>query len=313
MDVIGIHGGFPPTHAGTSVFRPYVLTVGLLVGLMASEGFAQQELQRAGRNPSAELSAEALASSNAEISNLNQLSEALERRQRDLEIIDEEIARIEEFIAGYEPQVETIWLPNTDLVALDFGNGGDGGGGGGGGGDGGGGGGGGGDDGGGGDCFCSGTLVTMADGYEKEIESIRVGEQVLGRSGSVNTVLDTPTFPVGQRTLYLINQKLRLTPEHPLLTDQGWKSLDPESTRRVNPDTPVTRLEVGDRLMTLHGQEPVKSIAILSGYDEDVVYSLLVSGDGTYIAEGYVVHHNFRTDATARVSARAVQAGIGER
>ena len=116
-----------------------------------------------------------------------------------------------------------------------------------------GGGGGGGSGGGGsGSCFTSETLVVMADGQLKAIQDIRVGEIVLGRDGAHNVVIDVERVTLGNRKLYDFDGgPLFVTAEHPFMTDEGWKAIDPAATAAENANLQVAKLEPGDALVTM--------------------------------------------------------------
>src|SRR5262249_11371421 len=77
-------------------------------------------------------------------------------------------------------------------------------------------------------CFVAGTRVTMADGSMKPIEQIRVGDPVLGPEGEVNRVIGIERPFLGTRKLYALNESgYFVTAEHPFMTGEGWKSIDP--------------------------------------------------------------------------------------
>lgn len=71
-------------------------------------------------------------------------------------------------------------------------------------------------------CFASGTRVLLADGSAKAIEDLIVGDKVFGRGGKINTVLALKPTTLGDRRLYTINRKLKVTGDHPALTQRGW-------------------------------------------------------------------------------------------
>src|SRR5262249_45567884 len=74
-------------------------------------------------------------------------------------------------------------------------------------------------------CFIAGTRVTMADGTEKPVEQIRVGDQVLGREGEVNHVVDVERPLLGSRKLYSLNgSQPFVTAGHPFMNSEGWKA-----------------------------------------------------------------------------------------
>lgn len=71
-------------------------------------------------------------------------------------------------------------------------------------------------------CFGAGTKVLLADGGMKAIEDLAIGDRVIGRGGKVNTVVALKPTKLGDRKLYTINGKLKVTADHPALTDKGW-------------------------------------------------------------------------------------------
>jgi Papain family cysteine protease len=76
-----------------------------------------------------------------------------------------------------------------------------------------------------GSCFPPGTLVRMADGSERPIEDVRLGELVVtaeGRTGMVHqTMLRLQTEGLIKVSLWGYSA-LRMTPEHPILTKRGY-------------------------------------------------------------------------------------------
>ncbi len=80
-----------------------------------------------------------------------------------------------------------------------------------------------------GSCFTAGTQVVMADGSKKNIEDIKIGEQVIGASGP-NTVMafDWPIMePHEDQSLMSINgMEFFITDNHPVMTAEGWKALN---------------------------------------------------------------------------------------
>ena len=126
-----------------------------------------------------------------------------------------------------------------------------------------------------------------------------------------------------------------MTAEHPFLTAEGWKALDPEATRRENaaaggggaaagrPALPRRRVRVvgGERRSAPAGRRrPVPAAhddAGGAGRDrapaaDTPLFNLLLDGDHSYVADGWIVH-NKEGDAIAdggcgtfRVSTTAV-------
>ena len=149
-------------------------------------------------------------------------------------------------------------------------------------------------------CFPAGSMVTLADGSIKTIETVVVGEELLGNEGSVNTVLELKHHESKPRDMYVfagpaINNGLKFAPSHPLLTTDGWKAIDPDGALELHPEMVITQLEIGDILIKyshhtgLRYEEPVESI--VSSYEDIPLYNFDVSGNDTYIVDDYVVHN----------------------
>lgn len=170
-------------------------------------------------------------------------------------------------------------------------------------------------------CFIAVTLVRMADGTLKAISTIETGDQVIGMTGSVNTVTDIERVPLGRRRLYGFNGgQPFVTAEHPFYTDQGWKSLDPNMTAYENAELAVGCLVTGDNVLiwspdshsgyTIHGNLvldqfpevifdslPIESIDSIEADADTPVYNLMLDGDHTYFADNYLVHNKGENDS----------------
>ena len=160
-------------------------------------------------------------------------------------------------------------------------------------------------------CFVAGTAVLMADGSERPIESLRPGDLVRGAGGRVNRVVGVERPCLGARRLYAFNGgRPFVTAEHPFLTMAGWKAIDPAATARENAALKVTALKIGDLLTRAWPAAPHAgsgnlaadvavefSLAVLmhiEAADGDAamtVYNLLLDGDHSYVADGFVVHN----------------------
>lgn len=159
-------------------------------------------------------------------------------------------------------------------------------------------------------CFVTGTRVAMADGTSRPIELVGFGDLVLGENGAVSRVIGVETPLLGMRKLYGLNGGAPfVTAEHPFMTSEGWKSLDPNATYAEQPNLPVDRLQVGDSLVELAellvpalvgGAEPVGiqtrrvSLTAIQPTIADPatqLYNLLLDGDHTYFANELLVHN----------------------
>ena len=159
-------------------------------------------------------------------------------------------------------------------------------------------------------CFTADTRVLMADGTERPIAGVRPGDQVIGRGGGVNRVAGMHIVPLGLRTLFGVNQHHPFfTAEHPFLTPGGWRALDRMATRLETPGLDVAELAAGDVLITAtavsgetagalalapavsFGHLVLHRLTRAEGDPSDSVYNLILDGDHSYVANGFVVHN----------------------
>ena len=159
-------------------------------------------------------------------------------------------------------------------------------------------------------CFTAETRVLMADGTERPIAGIRPGDQVIGRGSGVNRVTGMHIVPLGLRALFGVNQHHPFfTAEHPFLTPGGWRALDRVATRLETPGLDVAELTAGDVLIMAAvvsggydgalALAPAVSLSHLvlhrltraKGEPADNVYNLILDGDHSYVANGFVVHN----------------------
>lgn len=146
-------------------------------------------------------------------------------------------------------------------------------------------------------CFVAGTQVTMADGSKKNIEDVTIGEQLLGQDGAINNVTHLDHWPLAGRLLIGINGSGPFkTPEHPLMTKQGWKAFNSQDTIEQKPQIAHLmvngNLEVGDELLMEDGSwVEIKSLEVFENEPEQTVYNFVLDGNHTYFADGILAHN----------------------
>lgn len=160
-------------------------------------------------------------------------------------------------------------------------------------------------------CFLGDCVVRMADGTEKRIDQVLVGDILDGGFGFKNEVLAYHVGPLSTNKLFTINGTHKTTPEHRHWTTEGWAAIDvgkatSDYTTLVNIDnsgnkalrlnkrfknTPVTGLKVGMTFITETGnQEKIISITEDTTFGEEtLVYTLIMGGSHTHIANGKIV------------------------
>ena len=145
-------------------------------------------------------------------------------------------------------------------------------------------------------CFVAGTLITMADGSYKCIEDVALGDVVLGKDGTHNTVLEflRPTLGETGATLMAFNSGVPfMASDHPVwVRNEGWKSYDPAMTYDKY-GIVVSQYKVGDVIETQDGAGfAIDSIEEYNNQDlTQIIYNIKVTGNNTYVANKLVVHN----------------------
>jgi hypothetical protein len=143
--------------------------------------------------------------------------------------------------------------------------------------------------GGGGSCFLSGTKISMADGSEKNIEDVKVGDYVIGRDGKAEVYeLENPIGD-GYYILILVDgTELRVTDEHPIYArngkEEGWSAIASEKTQFKTSD-----LNEMDEVRALNGWVSIKEIRYVN--EEVQTYNLKSVEGSTFYAAGVLVHN----------------------
>ena len=130
-----------------------------------------------------------------------------------------------------------------------------------------------------GGCFLEGTKILTPDG-EKKIEEVKIGDVVLTKKiSSLKTmkkaVVQYVESYIVDRYL-IINDKLKLTPEHEILLNGKWQ--------------PAFRAKKEDYLLNKKG-EKIKITKIEIKRKPVKVYNLIVSPFHSFFAEGFLVHN----------------------
>jgi len=169
------------------------------------------------------------------------------------------------------------------------------------------------------DCTCSdnclvrGVRVLMANGSYKAAELVEIGEKIIGRNGVVNTVIAKKFSTLGDDRVVMTmanNRKLRFTGEHMLWVKQddieGWGTHNINDYLKINKGFVVDGIEYsydlvefgqdiplilqrGESYLTENGFV-IDTAVVAREYGSDTeTVTLAVDGDGSCIAEGYVV------------------------
>lgn len=161
-------------------------------------------------------------------------------------------------------------------------------------------------------CFLAGTMISMADGTEKAIEEVIVGDKVLSYDLTTEAYVAKQVTEIDHRHtvgdhqsscsklgdtcgVYNIGgSKVHFTPEHPfLLTSGKWASLDQltEQEPWKSEQSELITLGEGDTVLTKDGTYSINKIFFKEYPADTTVYNLTIEDTHTYIADGFVVHN----------------------
>jgi len=142
-------------------------------------------------------------------------------------------------------------------------------------------------------CFLAGTKISMADGSEKNIEDVKVGEYVMGKEGKAEVYkLESPL----REGYYIVDlsdrTELRVTNEHPIYArngkEEGWSSIIPEATYG-DAKMDVGRLTEDSEVLTVDGWIDIENIEYFEGKVQ--TYNLKSVEGSTFYADGVLVHN----------------------
>lgn len=140
-----------------------------------------------------------------------------------------------------------------------------------------------------GGCFLPGTLILMADGSQKPIEEIRVGDVILTKEDDFSsrlvkdTVVRTFEHTVGE--YLVINGSLKVTPIHRMFANGVWKT--------------AGEVHIGDWFLDARGRQ-VFVTSIEKTYNRVKVYNFETERFHTYFADGIYVHNDKGGDSRPR-------------
>ena len=143
-------------------------------------------------------------------------------------------------------------------------------------------------------CFTGDSLVLMEDGSHRKISEVSVGETVKSINGEVNTVLHIEKTILGGRKLSSINgSSLFFSYDHPIVTQQGFKSLNSYLSRKLYSDIEfVGDLELGDIIFTEDGGEAsVEDLYSEHSAPYTALYDLSLDGNHIYFVNGVAFHN----------------------
>lgn len=150
-----------------------------------------------------------------------------------------------------------------------------------------------------GGCFIAGTQVTLASGETIAIEKLQLGMKIIAYD-EVKQQFDEAEITFVQMLkhkshiydIHLSTGKvITLTASHPLLTTNGWRSLDIDTTWQEYRIT-VNTLQINDKLISPYNDNIyIKDIKYREDLTDTTVYHCRVDPYHTFVVEDIVAHN----------------------
>lgn len=148
----------------------------------------------------------------------------------------------------------------------------------------------------GGGCFLPGSLVLMADGQLRPIETLQFGDRVQNAHGGTNMVLRRELCALTKVcSVYGFDGgKPMVTALHPFVMVEGYAVIDPDGLREKYPYFedeigPVSRLQAGIALLSPQGPRRIELVQKYPVTEDGIAYDLVLDGDQTFFVEGFAV------------------------
>lgn len=148
-------------------------------------------------------------------------------------------------------------------------------------------------------CLAEGTRITMSDRSIKNIEDVNAGDKVIAFDDQANTpqCLDIVTVhaAVHEEVFGLLldnGMTVVATADHPFLSADGWRSLNPQKTEAYGRYTDVKKYKVGTELIVVDkdGKTDTSAIVSIEKMRQTIhTYTLELERDGAFIANGILV------------------------
>lgn len=149
-----------------------------------------------------------------------------------------------------------------------------------------------------GGCFAPNTKVLMADLTEKEIQYIQLGDMVMSYDEKtqifmpkqVTKIYPHYNTPRMVKIMFQNDAYIELTPGHPILSQNGWCSLDIINSL-LEHGVIARKLQNGDIILGYNNNYNVQLIQELNIGDNYTSYNLEVENYHTFIANGLIAHN----------------------
>ena len=150
-------------------------------------------------------------------------------------------------------------------------------------------------------CVAEDSLISMADGTQKQIKDIKVGDKVL----SYNTTTRKVEHAVVQSLTKVIRRDIvhitfadgsyiKITPDHPMFSERGWIAYSTADGENTYPEVELEKqgTQIGDMILSLSllFDKEIVDMKYITG-ETIPVYTFTVDNNHNYFAQSVLIHN----------------------
>ena len=150
-------------------------------------------------------------------------------------------------------------------------------------------------------CVAEDSLISMADGTQKQIKDIKVGDKVLSYNTTTRkveqTVVQSLTKVVRQDIVHITfadGTMLKITPDHPMFSERGWIAYSTADGENTYPEVELEKqgTQIGDMILSLSllFDKEIVDMKYITG-ETIPVYTFTVEDNHNYFAQSVLIHN----------------------
>ena len=150
-------------------------------------------------------------------------------------------------------------------------------------------------------CVAEDSLISMADGTQKQIKDIKVGDKVLSYNTTTRkveqTVVQSLTKVIRQDIVHITfadGTMLKITPDHPMFSERGWIAYSTADGENTYPEVELEKqgTQIGDMILSLSllFDKEIVDMKYITG-ETIPVYTFTVEDNHNYFAQSVLIHN----------------------
>ena len=150
-------------------------------------------------------------------------------------------------------------------------------------------------------CVAEDSLISMADGTQKQIKDIKVGDKVLSYNTTTRkieqTVVQSLTKVIRRDIVHITfadGSYIKITPDHPMFSERGWIAYSTEDGENTYPEVELEKqgTQIGDMILSLSllFDKEIVDMKYITG-ETIPVYTFTVDNNHNYFAQSVLIHN----------------------